>query len=466
MNRRKFTLALLLFTLTAVAPAQLPGPLRERMLLPNGWWLSPHGQQAALDDFPVNASLSADQRHLAVLHSGQSSTEVWLISTQTKSVQQRVKLKDAWYGIKFAGNATGGEKLFVSGGNLNCVYSFALQGDTLVPRDTFRLETPSAKFLGAVAGIDAFENTLADVVRNDSTLRLINLKNGFTVNIRLDAMPYACAYLPDGRLLVSLWNAKSVSVFQGSHFKGNIPAGDHPTDICVSPDGATAYVTNSNENTVTVIDTKAMKPTATIVTSLYPDSPEGSTPNSSALTSDGNTLFVANADNNSLTVVNLANKAQPTPVGFIPVGWYPTKVLVANNRTVFVLNGKGNRSLANPHHEYIGGLLKGTLSYFPLPEAPLLDALTKKVYENTPYKPSHLKAAEVAAPNPIPQKVGDASPIKHVFYIIKENRTYDQVFGDLPQGNGDSSLALFGEAITPNHHKLAKEFVLFDNFSL
>ncbi|MFZ1082184.1 MAG: alkaline phosphatase family protein, partial [Candidatus Kryptoniota bacterium] len=127
------------------------------------------------------------------------------------------------------------------------------------------------------------------------------------------------------------------------------------------------------------------------------------------------------------------------------------------------LNGKGNRSFANPQHQYIGTLLKGTLSYFKLPGAKELSAYTKQVYDDTPYRPIESKEASFAAGNPIPDKADSESPIKYVFYFIKENRTYDQVFGDVPQGNGDSSLVLFGEKITPNIHKLVRGYVLLDN---
>jgi len=114
--------------------------------------------------------------------------------------------------------------------------------------------------------------------------------------------------------------------------------------------------------------------------------------------------------------------------------------------------------------EYIGGLFKGTMSIIDLPGEKELAAYSQKVYANTPYtKEKELYAAGEAG-NPIPMKVGDASPIKYVFYVIKENRTYDQVLGDMPGGNGDTSLVLFGKNITPNQHKLAGEFVLLDNF--
>ena len=114
--------------------------------------------------------------------------------------------------------------------------------------------------------------------------------------------------------------------------------------------------------------------------------------------------------------------------------------------------------------QYIGGLFKGTLSIIQTPSEKLLASYSKIVYDNSPYNKDKEKLAQGEPGNPIPMKVGDPSPIKYVFYIIKENRTYDQVLGDIPGGNGDTSLVLFGEKITPNQHKLVKEFVLLDNF--
>jgi len=118
----------------------------------------------------------------------------------------------------------------------------------------------------------------------------------------------------------------------------------------------------------------------------------------------------------------------------------------------------------NTKEQYIGGLFKGTLSFIKAPQEAQLKVYTKKAYANTPFNTKKTALAEGKEGNPIPRKLGEKSPIKHVFYIIKENRTYDQVLGDMPQGNGDTSLCIFGKHVTPNHHAIANEFVLLDNF--
>jgi DNA-binding beta-propeller fold protein YncE len=193
-------------------------------------------------------------------------------------------------------------------------------------------------------------------------------------------------------------------------------------------------------------------------------------------------LFVANANTNNLAVVNVKEPGASTPLGFIPTGWYPTSVRVARDgKTIFVANGKGASSKANrdgPNplapggtdnktREYIGGLYRGTLSIIPMPTPAQMAGYSRTVYDCSPLKkedPTAVTGPKPAERNPIPFQAGLASPITHCVYLIKENRTYDQVFGDVPQGNGEPNLCLFPEEVTPNHHALAREFVLLDNF--
>jgi hypothetical protein len=201
---------------------------------------------------------------------------------------------------------------------------------------------------------------------------------------------------------------------------------------------------------------------------------------------DEKNLYIANADNNCLAVFDVSKPGYSISKGFIPVGWYPTNVKVVGSK-IFVTNGKGFSSQANPYGpnpvrkqeeviyqggdknkpidvQYIGGLFKGTMSIINQPTEKQLRVYSQAVYHNTPYNKEREMMSKGEANNPIPMKVGDASSIKHVFYLIKENRTYDQVLGDIKKGNGDPSLVLFGERVTPNLHKLANEFVLLDNF--
>jgi YVTN family beta-propeller protein len=218
-----------------------------------------------------------------------------------------------------------------------------------------------------------------------------------------------------------------------------------------------------------------MKEIEAISTALHPKSPIGSTPNAVALSPDEKTLYIANADNNDVAVVDVAKRGNSEVEGFIPTGWYPTSVRVSKDgKRIFVANGKGVASAANPQGpspykgrtpQYIGSMLKGAVSLINLPAKAKLAQLTRRVYANSPYTDEMLKAARAPKEKTaIPFRVGDPSPIKHVIYVIKENRTYDQALGDVKEGNGDPSLCLFGEDVTPNQRALAREFVLLDNF--
>ena len=268
--------------------------------------------------------------------------------------------------------------------------------------------------------------------------------------------------------------------------KTEISVGDNPNDLALTKNGNFLYVANANDNSVSVIDTKTKKEIEVLNTALFPNAPSGSTTNSVALSADQNTLFIANADNNCVSVFDVSNPGNSRSKGFIPVGWYPT-VVRSYGETLLVVNGKGFSSYANPKGpnparktgeviyqqgdtlipeevQYIAGLFKGTLSFIPFPDEKQLSVYSQSVYANSPY--TKLSETETAGQtgNPIPFRLGQESPIKYVFYVVKENRTYDQVLGDVPAGNGDTSLVLFGIKNTPNQHSLANEFVLFDNF--
>ena len=239
------------------------------------------------------------------------------------------------------------------------------------------------------------------------------------------------------------------------------------------------FVACASANCVSVIDSKSGTIKERIMTTLFPRAPEGSTPDALAVAPDGKTLYVANADNNCIVVVDIAKAGESAVKGQIPTGWYPTAVAVTpDGKNLLVGVGKGNQSKPNPiyknpepredvvrrrNYPYIGTTMTGALSIVPIPDDKLLAGYTAKVYRNCPYSDKLLTAVPYPEKTAIPTKVGDPSPIKHVIYIIKENRTYDQVFGDMKKGNGDPSLVMFGAAVSPNHHKLAEEFVLLDN---
>ena len=297
--------------------------------------------------------------------------------------------------------------------------------------------------------------------------------------VNLPAEPYSCLVSSDGAtLFVSLWGGAKVLLFDAATLepRGALPVGEHPNAMVLSADGKRLFVACANTNSVWAVDLASGTSTEQISVALAPGAPAGSTPNALALSPDGRTLLVANADNNAVAVVDVARPSASRVSGFVPTGWYPTGVqFTPDGRRILVLSGKGLTSMPNPRgpqpgadgdqSQYIGAMLTGTLSVLSTPDRAALEALTKTVRRLTPGPAAdRTAAARASKSSPIPRRPGDATPLRHVFYVIRENRTYDQIFGDLPTGNGDPSLCLFGEDSTPNAHALAREFVLLDNF--
>ena len=462
------------------APAVLPGPLAgtRQTLLPNGWKLSPAGAATPLGDLPLNLQISPDGRLAAVVNAGWGQNSVQLLDAATGRLLDTRVVPAAWAGLVFAPD---GRTLYASGGQHNRIHCFRVEGQQLRPDSALVLgqKWPKQKIGVAGLAVDGRRQQLYAVTREDSSLYTCDLKTRRVLRVLpLPAEAYGALLSPDGaRLYISLWGARAVAVYdvEKQVLLPSIPVESHPNDLVLTRDGRRLFVANANSNSVSVIDTRAGRVTETLNTALFPASPAGSTPNSVALSADDAQLFIANADNNCLAVFDVRDPAASRPLGFVPTGWYPTAVRVAGAQ-LLVTNGKGSISLPNPNGPnpvrdvgekgtgYIGGLMKSSLTRLPLPDAAALATFSAQVYANTPFSKAREAAPEVPAGNPVPQRVGQASPIKHVFYIIKENRTYDQVLGDVPAGNGDASLCLFPEKVTPNHHALTREFVLLDNF--
>ena len=456
---------------------------QKKITLPNGWSLSPAGKSLPLGDLPLNMAISNSKKIMAVTNNGQSKQTLQLIDITTEKITDNIEIKKSWLGLHFSADE---KYLYASGGNDNWILQYAVVNKKLQLKDSIKLgdKWPN-KISPAGIEIDDAANLMYVVTKDNNSLYIINLKNKSIVQqIKLNAEAYTCLLSADKKqLYISVWGDKKVAVFNIAEkkFTSSIDVGDHPNELCLSKNGNYLFVANANDNSVSVINTKQQKVIETLTASLYPDAPQGSATNGLALSTDEKMLFIANADNNCLAVFDVSQPGNSKSEGFIPVGWYPTCVKVIGKK-IFVTNGKGFSSFANPRGpnpvkrrvkhqaddedgpQYIGGLMKGTLSIINLPTEKQLAVFSQQVYKNTPYTKEKELLAKGEAGNPIPQKVGDKSPIKYVFYIVKENRTYDQVLGDVKEGNGDTSLVLFGEKITPNQHKLVKEFVLLDNF--
>ncbi len=460
----------------------------HRVSLPNGWQLTPVGKMLTLGDLPLNIALSPSKKLAAITNNGQSDQTIQLVDIEGEVILDSVTIGKSWLGLTFSDN---GKYLYASGGNDNIIIRYSIQNNHLSLLDSIRIGKPWPELI-SVAGIaiDDAKNRLYVVTKENNSLYVVDLQSKKVVSRHpLGGEGYTCILSPNHKTLyITCWGCDKVVIFDTNQQKitGSVTVGDNPNDLCITDNGQYLFVANANDNNVSVIDTRQMKVIETLNSALYPDSPAGSTTNSVALSSDEKTLFIANADNNCLAVFDITIPGSAKSKGFIPTAWYPTCVRVAGNK-ILVSNGKGLSSMANPFGpdpyqkgevvlyqqggkqqkiktQYIGGLFKGTLGILNMPDHKQMAIYSQAVYSNSPYVKNKELVSEGAAGNPIPQKVGDPSPIKHVFYVIKENRTYDQILGDMPEGNGDKNLALFGENITPNQHAIAREFVLLDNF--
>ncbi|HOY21193.1 MAG TPA: beta-propeller fold lactonase family protein [Haliscomenobacter sp.] len=449
----------------------------EKLLLPNGWSLTPLGEQIELGDLPLNMVLSTDQTRAVVSNNGQSKHSLMWIDLSNRKVLHELDIPKAWYGLALTKDA---KTLYASAGYDNMIKVYSIESDRLKLKDSLIIGNRWPRGAASPAGLtlSADDQHLYCVTKGDSTVYDFNVVNKTPFKkTKLKAPAYTCILSPDGKkLYISLWGASSIGVYntETAQIEAEIPVGSHPNEMVFSKNGALLFVASADENTVSVIDLNEKRVVESIVASLYPDAPIGSTSNSISLSEDGKTLAVANADNNCVALFDVTEPRKSKSLGFVPTGWYPTSVRFSNSN-LLVVNGKGLTSKANPNGpnpykprtketEYIAGLFKGTLSVIPVPTREELPAFTRLVYQNTPYQKNKELVTEGEAGNPIPRKVGDPSPIKYVFYIIKENRTYDQVFGDIKEGNGDPSLCLFPDTVSPNMHALARQFVLLDNF--
>jgi len=474
------------------APRERVGPLPDgAFLLNSGWRLQPAGKQVPLDTFPMSTALSRDGKYLLVLNGGYKPPTISVIDTAAAKVVSSTRVADGWLGLAFAPHS---DRVYVGGGSQAAVFEFTLNADgTLTPGRTFevvpKVSRQDQDFVGDLAfSPDGRLLYAAQLYRN--AIAVINPLSGVvTARYATLRRPYRILFHPDGKsFFVSHWADRSVGLYDAATGERTetVRVGDHPTDLvwqamAPAPAAQTAegqapivarlFVAAANTNNVYAVgvtEGKQLSVIETINVAMTPMQPLGMTPSALALAPDGKTLYVACSDANAAAVVDLSEERSHV-AGFIPAGWYPTAVRALPSGALVVLNGKGLRSypamrgpnpaekaapvqVGVPAREYVGAMQTGTASWIDPFDANQLAAWTREALADSAYSD-----AKLVEPNPLPA-------IQHVIYIVKENRTYDQVLGDMKEGNGDPSLVLFGENITPNLHKIAREFVLLDNF--
>jgi YVTN family beta-propeller protein len=271
--------------------------------------------------------------------------------------------------------------------------------------------------------------------------------------------------LVDARGIASSGTVSRIDLTTGKTTR-SLEVGLHPTAMVWDHAHDRLYVAATNQDSVTIVDTAQQTVVAKIDLQPFPMRVTGVSPTALALSPDGKQLYVACGGINAVAVVDTRTRRID---GMIPTAWYPDAISVSPDGgylAIATLLGHGSGWRGKPTHRYVHAN-RGSLAVVATPTAAQLVSYTSAVAEDNRVALLQKQPAAVGPrpkPLPIPLHSSDPSLIEHVIYIIKENRTYDQVFGDLPEGNGDPSLEMFGGDIAPNHHRLAREFTLFDNF--
>lgn len=444
-------------------------------ITPVGQRVTPAGKQTALGDLPMNSALSPDGKKLLVTNNGQGTQSLQLVDVAHHFVDQTLTYKSPeslYMGLAWSADGT---RAFASAAANSKIRTYSYTGGKLTEGTALQLPTSTSggKALNLFpAGLaltpDGKRLVVADQLAD--AVSVVDLGTGNVTTTPGGHRPLWVTLSHDGgTAYVTNQGASTVTVLNiaGAEPKvtGNLDVGLHPNKSLLSKDGKTLYVANGDADTVSVVDLVAGKSSA-ISLAPYKNAPVGSNPTGLALDGEGDRLLVSNSGNNDVAVIDL--KEQKVD-GLVPVGWYPTSLAFADGK-LYVTNAKGlgagpNNGPGHPNPEssaktaenqYAGSMITGTLSSFDVPRGEQLRTATQQVATNN--RPDEAKG-EV-----IPLQPGQASPIKHVIYVVKENRTYDQVLGSLGRGNGDPTLNLFGDESTPNLRQLSKQFTTIDNF--
>ena len=465
------------------------------ILVPTNQLLRPAGFQILFPGRPVDLALSPDGKWLAVLN----KNSLDLIRVLDRTIMQTLPLKGggSFNGVSFSAD---GKRIYASQARDKIYIAQKDKNNILTWIEPIQFLQPKIGGHPVPGGFTINEqgDKLYVPLSRSNTLAVVELANASITEIPVGVSPYEVILLSSQKAYVSNWGGRqpkpgeptyktsgseilidpetgianngTVSVIDLKSRKqiNSIEVSLHPGAMVLSPDKALLYVACANSDIISVIDTKNDAVIDEISVRMAKDLPFGSAPNALTISPDGKQLFVANGTDNALCVIQLDDNNKIA--GFIPTGWYPGAVIldkdakflfVANTKGIGSRNMRADRPGYNTHHHM------GSISIFPLPDKATINKMTKVVKENNSFAQMMKQLTrenKVARRVAVPQFPGQESHFKHVVYIIKENRTYDQVFGDLKQGNGDTSLVHFGREVTPNHHALAEDFVLLDNY--
>ena len=454
----------------ALIAADAPRPAQP-VTLPSGWKITPLATAILpLGTLPLRIAQDPSGRWLAISNAGFGDLSITIVDEQTGHVAATQSVTRTFYGLAFS---PAGDTLYASTAADGGVIHYAFDGATGALSSPGYLPLGAGKIWTNGLAVAPDGSTVFAAVAGADVVAGVNVHTGATqFATHVGTTPYGVTLSPNGsKIYASNWGGASVSVLNSATgaVVATIDTDSHPGAMLFGADGRTLYVACANDDTVDVIDTLTDKVRGKISVALYRSSPQGATPDGLALSADGRTLFVAVADENAVVAVDVSSSA-PAVYGALPTGWYPTDVAVSRDgKRLYVLGGKGMGIGPNPnfYHSslvpasqrdtgagryYPPNTAKGDLETFTSFERGALAGGLAIARANSAYRPDFDSHA-LALP-----------PFKHVIYVIKENRTYDEVLGDDTRGNGQASLAAFGLRYTPNIHRLADEFVLLDNF--
>lgn len=486
----------ILTSLTCAAAIGAPvGPTDDgAVLVPTGQRIRPAGDTLEFAGRPVDLALAPDGATLYV----KDNRGVVVVDVESWTVRQEAPFPEgggSMHGIAVAEDG----RVYATTAQNHLWIGMPADGGLVRWSDSVALAGPGVGDAAHATGIalrSAYKDGLVCLSRANALGVVID--GGVEAEIDVGIAPYDVVLSPDGATAyVSNWGGRrpladdltapssgtdvvvdergiaasgTVSVVDlGKRVTvAEIAVGLHPSDMALTRDGSRLYVANANSDTVTVIDTASHEAIRTITVRPDPSLGFGSMPNALALSDDENTLYVACGGNNAVAVVALAETGDVV-LGFIPAGWYPSALAVADGY-LYVANvkGVGSRSRRDDDKGWHVYRHRGSVQRVAIPVSPDdMETYTRQALADA--RVTHILRAEERAGSsttarPIPARVGDPSVFEHVVYVIKENRTYDQVLGDMEQANGDPELCIFGREVTPNHHALAEQFVLLDNY--
>jgi YVTN family beta-propeller protein len=508
MNKMKISILPLLFTLLLISGCKVKNPdsINNQkvgiqpdgsILVPTNQLLRPAGFQVLIPGRPVDIVLTPDEKFLLV----KNKADIDLIRLSDRMILQSLPFSQS--GASFTGICLSpdGHHIYLTDAKDRICVAELNKSNVLQWIDPITLPNPAIGGSPGPGGLtlnNSGDKIYVTLSRSNS-LAIVSLSDKTIAEVPVGIAPYKVLLASPTKAYITNWGGRQPKDGESTYNSSGsqvlvdpktgianngtvsvvdlemrvqekiIEVGLHPCDMILSPDHERLYVACANSDIISVINTGTDQVTDEISVHLQKDVPFGSAPNALTISPDGKFLYVANGTENAICVI------QTTPtfkvVGYIPTGWYPGSVVINKpGKTLYVANvkGIGSRNQRTDREGYNSHDHMGSVSIIPIPTTGVLQKMTETVHLNNSYAEMLRELSTTTGKSvkvPVPELPGQISYFKHVVYIIKENRTYDQVFSDLPGGDGDTSLLEFGREISPNHHLLAETFVLMDNFN-